>query len=67
MGGTLPSTGMWQGEVFAISDCLVVNGLISYNGTLNFVPTMEVSGNEKAKNVKYLPFMIVQIQHIEIQ
>ena len=23
MGGTLPSTGMWQGEVFAISDCLV--------------------------------------------
>ena len=24
-GGTLPSTGMWQGEVFAISDCLVVN------------------------------------------
>ena len=22
-GGTLPSTGMWQGEVFAISDCLV--------------------------------------------
>ena len=24
MGGTLPSTGMWQGEVFAISDCLVV-------------------------------------------
>ena len=25
MGGTLPSTGMWQGEAFAISDCLVVN------------------------------------------
>ena len=24
MGGTSPSTGMWQGEVFAISDCLVV-------------------------------------------
>ena len=24
VGGTLPSTGMWQGEVFAISDCLVV-------------------------------------------
>ena len=24
MGGTLPSTGMWQGEVFAISDCLVL-------------------------------------------
>ena len=23
MGGMLPSTGMWQGEVFAISDCLV--------------------------------------------
>ena len=23
MGGTLPNTGMWQGEVFAISDCLV--------------------------------------------
>ena len=23
IGGTLPSTGMWQGEVFAISDCLV--------------------------------------------
>ena len=23
-GGTLPSTGMWQGEVFAISDCLVI-------------------------------------------
>ena len=23
MGGTLTSTGMWQGEVFAISDCLV--------------------------------------------
>ena len=38
-----------------------------YNDTLNFVPTMEVSGNEKAKNVKYLPFMIVQIQPIEIQ
>ena len=27
-GGTLPSTGMWQGEVFAISDCLVVIGLL---------------------------------------
>ena len=25
MGGTLPSTGMWQGEVFAISDCLVLD------------------------------------------
>ena len=25
-GGTLPSTGMWQGEVFAISDCLVNDG-----------------------------------------
>ena len=25
MGGTLPSAGMWQGEVFAISDCLVLN------------------------------------------
>ena len=24
MGWTLPSTGMWRGEVFAISDCLVV-------------------------------------------
>ena len=24
MGGTSPSTGMWQGEVFALSDCLVV-------------------------------------------
>ena len=24
MGGTSPSTGMCQGEVFAISDCLVV-------------------------------------------
>ena len=24
MGLTLPSTGMWRGEVFAISDCLVV-------------------------------------------
>ena len=23
MGWTLPSTGMWRGEVFAISDCLV--------------------------------------------
>ena len=22
-GGVLPSAGMWQGEVFAISDCLV--------------------------------------------
>ena len=28
---------------------------------------MEVSGNEKAKNVKYLPYMIVQIQPIEKQ
>ena len=25
MGWTLPSTGMWRGEVFAISDCLVLN------------------------------------------
>ena len=24
MGWTLPSTGMWRGEVFAISDCLVL-------------------------------------------
>ena len=24
MGWTLPSTGMWRGEVFAISDCLGV-------------------------------------------
>ena len=24
MGWTLPSTGMWRGEVFAISDCLVI-------------------------------------------
>ena len=23
MGWTLPSTGMWRGEVFAIFDCLV--------------------------------------------
>ena len=29
--------------------CIIVNGLNSYNDTLNFVPTMEVSGNEKAK------------------
>ena len=29
MGGTLPSTGMWQGEVFAISDCLVVFSMLS--------------------------------------
>ena len=50
-----------------IHDCIIVNGLISYNDTLNFVPTMEVSGNEKAKYVKYLPYMIVQIQPIEIQ
>ena len=42
-------------------------GLISYNDTLKFVPTMEVSGNEKAKNVKYLPYMIIQIQPIDIQ
>ena len=28
-GGTLPSTGMWQGEVFAISDCLVGIVLLS--------------------------------------
>ena len=28
MGWTLPSTGMWRGEVFAISDCLVVNVLM---------------------------------------
>ena len=42
--------------------------LINYNnGTLKFVTTMEVSGNEKAKNVKYLPYMIVQIQLIDIQ
>ena len=25
MGWTLPSTGMWRGEVFAISDCLVID------------------------------------------
>ena len=25
MGWTLPSTGMWRGEVFAIYDCLVVD------------------------------------------
>ena len=28
--------------------CIIVTGLISYNNTLKFVPTMEVSGNEKA-------------------
>ena len=38
--------------------CIIVNGLISYNDTLNFVPTIEVSGNEKANNVKYLPYCI---------
>ena len=46
--------------------CIIVNGLISYSDALNFVPTMEVSGNEKAKNVKYLSYIIVQIQPIEI-
>ena len=30
---------------------------LNYNNTLKFVPTMEVSGNEKAKNVKYLTYM----------
>ena len=25
MGWTLPSTGMWRGEIFAISDCLVIS------------------------------------------
>ena len=30
---------------------------LNYNDTLKFVPTMEVSGNEKAKNVKYLTYM----------
>ena len=24
MGWTLPSTGMWRGEIFAICDCLVI-------------------------------------------
>ena len=32
-GGTLPSTGMWQGEVFAISDCLVGDGITGKNPT----------------------------------
>ena len=32
MGGTLPSTGMWQGEVFAISDCLVLYGSEVWGG-----------------------------------
>ena len=27
MGVNLPSTGMWRGEVFAISDCLVMYAL----------------------------------------
>ena len=61
-------TGYVTDRILVIGNtCIIVNGLISYNDTLNFVPTMEVSGNEKAKNVKYLPFMIVQIQPIEIQ
>ena len=30
-GVNLPSTGMWRGEVFAISACLVVIGLPSIN------------------------------------
>ena len=32
-GGTLPSTGMWQGEVFAISDCLVCTVTNMYKTT----------------------------------
>ena len=31
MGWTLPTTGMWRGEVFAITDCLVViAGILKY-------------------------------------
>ena len=31
MGETLPSTGMWQGEVFAISDCLVITCIAKHD------------------------------------
>ena len=33
MGWTLPSTGMWRGEVFAISDCLVCFAITHVHGS----------------------------------
>ena len=35
MGWTLPSTGMWRGEVFAISDCLVEHEVVTYYSLQN--------------------------------
>ena len=54
-------------RILVIGNTWIVMGLINHNNMLKFVPTTEVSGNEKANNVKYLPYKIVQIQPIEIQ
>ena len=50
--------------------CIIVKGIdqLNYNDMLKFVPTMEVSGNEKAKNVKYLTYMTFnQTTHHSVQ
>ena len=51
-GGTLPSTGMWQGEVFAISDCLVIAALKRIEGRLDNIETGLNSVNTFKAQVK---------------
>ena len=57
MGGTLPSTGMWQGEVFAISDCLVVSCFAS----LSYVDPLLGSN---FKSIRGLPQFAPCLEHI---
>ena len=48
---------MWLTGYLLLGIHASLSNQLNYNNTLKFVPTMEVSGNEKAKNVKYLTYM----------
>ena len=60
MRWTLPSTGMWRGEVFAISDCLVYLFVIQYFFFLlsiietHLYFTTEISGPEISQSALYM-------------
>ena len=66
MGWTLPSTDMWQGEVFAISDCLV--NVWTYNmyiaKTINVCTNFEINRYNVDEFRKYAKIVCFIWRHV---
>ena len=63
LGWTLPSTGMWRGEVFAISDCLVPVALLGCHCLKHFRLVDRIISNAHSRVMSHVHLMLVVIYY----